>query len=342
MKVLLVEDSRVVAAYVRQLVQRFPEIDLMPVVDNGLDAVSIVAETRPDVVLMDLQLPKLDGVEAIRRIMEQSPVPIVVMSAYVGGPRGNRTFESLRAGAVDVLPKPQGLSQTEVRDFGTRLMETLRACMTANFQARRQNLTNPVLVSGARVADVELVLIGSSTGGPPLLWSLFSGVPVPFRTPIVVGQHLVEGFDHSLAQWLSGTGHDVRVAVDGEPLVRERVYVVPSDRHMAITDGRFHELPRAAAVPVPNIDKLFQSVARQGAARVAAMLLTGMGRDGADGLLALRKSGALTIAQSGETCVVDGMPKAARALEAAERVLGPDELRALLQTIHDCGRREVG
>ncbi|PTL76655.1 chemotaxis protein CheB [Vitiosangium sp. GDMCC 1.1324] len=343
MKLLLVEDSRSVVAFLEQILRREPDIELLPPVGNGREAVAAVQRWNPQLVLMDLVLPGgMDGVDAITEIMSTAPCPIVVLSGQLDTPGRDRTFESLRAGAVDVLAKPTAGGLEAVKEFRERLLRTVRVMAHARVVGRRRTslrvpVVQPVLSSpvAAPVVDARpcsLLAIGGSTGAPPLVYELLRALPVPAPFPVVVAQHIVRGFEPGFARWLGGTGHRTVAAQGGEWLEPGAVYVSPADRDLTVRGGRLQTQP-SRGVAVPSVDVLFESVAGFHGARAVGLLLTGMGEDGARGLLAMRQAGALTVAQEGSSCVVDGMPGAARALGAACQVLTPGEMGSLLTSL---------
>ncbi len=338
MKLLLVEDSRSVVAFLEQILRREPDIELLPAVSNGRDAVAAVRRWNPNLVLMDLVLPGMDGVAAIAEIMATAPCPIVVLSAQLDTPGRDRTFESLQAGAVDVLAKPMGGGVEGVKEFRERLLRTVRVMAHARVVGRKRPSLRmeavrprpPPVATEAR--PCALVAIGGSTGAPPLVYELLRALPSPAPFPVVVAQHIVRGFEQGFARWLAGTGQRTEVAEGGEWLTPGVVYVSPADRDLVVSGGRLRTQP-SRGVAVPSVDALFESVADFYGSRAVGLLLTGMGEDGARGLLAMRRTGALTVAQDGASCVVDGMPGTARALGAASQVLTPGEMGALLSSL---------
>lgn len=343
MKLLLVEDSRSVVAFLEQLLRREPDLELLPPVANGRDAVLAVQRWSPQLVLMDLVLPGgMDGEEAITEIMATAPCPIVVLSGQLGTPGRDRTFESLRAGAVDVLAKPTAGGLEAVKEFRERLLRTVRVMAHARVVGRRRmSLRMPAVVPAVapsfaapvpEARPCSLLAIGGSTGAPPLVYELLRALPSPAPFPVVVAQHIVRGFEPGFARWLGGTGHRMVAARGGEWLEPGVVYVSPADRDLAVRGGRLQTQP-ARGVAVPSVDVLFESVAGFYGARAVGLLLTGMGEDGARGLLSMRQTGALTVAQDGASCVVDGMPGAARAMGAASQTLTPGEMATLLVSL---------
>ncbi len=335
MRVLLVEDSRSVRTYVEAVLRAAPDVEVLPPALDGEMGVRLAQELRPDVILMDLELPVLDGILAIRSIMSSSPCPIVVLSAYLDSPERDRTFESFEAGAVEVLAKPRGVGAEAVQRFRDRLLRTVRLMSQARVVRRRSRSAPPVLGAPPPVLEpglYDVVVIGASTGGPVVLHELLSQLPAPYPLPIVIGQHIVPGFEHGLAQWLGGTGHRVSVAAPGMRLAKGEVVLAPADRDLLLGQGLVSIAP-AAAAPTPSVDVLFRSAADELGDRAIGILLTGMGEDGARGLVELRRRGALTVTQTGPTCVVDGMPRAARDRDAALHDLSPAEIAGLLRTI---------
>ncbi|MCI0528656.1 MAG: response regulator [Nitrospira sp.] len=340
MRILLIEDSRVVITYIEGLVRQEPDMELLPPAMDGATGVQAAKREKPDVILMDLQLPVLDGIEAIRRIMSEAPCPIVVLSAYLDLPDRDRTFESLQAGAVDVLTKPRGLGEEQIGHFRDRLIRTIRLMSKARMVGRRRNIraspqTKSVSISTSlpSVQDYDIVVIGSSTGGPPVLYQILKSVPSPFILPMIVSQHIIPSFENGLARWLGETGHRVIVAQADQKIESGVVYLAQADRHLAVRPAGFEILPVEYTKPVPSVNVLFESTAETFGARVIALLLTGMGEDGAKGMLALRNRGALTITQTGETCVVNGMPAAGRALGGSLYELSPNEMAEVLRKI---------
>ncbi|HYO67143.1 MAG TPA: chemotaxis protein CheB, partial [Archangium sp.] len=287
MKLLLVEDSRSVVAFLEQILRREPDLELLPPVASGRDAVVAVQRWSPQLVLMDLVLPGgMDGVEAITEIMATAPCPIVVLSGQLETPGRDMTFESLRAGAVDVLAKPTVGGLEAVKEFRERLLRTVRVMAHARVVGRRRmSLRTPAITSSAssppsQVAVVPeprpcaLLAIGGSTGAPPLVFELLKALASPALFPVVVAQHIVRGFEPGFARWLAGTGHRTVVAQGGEWLEPGVVYVSPADRDLAVRGGKLQTQP-SRGVAVPSVDVLFESVAGFYGSRAVGLLLTG-------------------------------------------------------------------
>ncbi len=341
MKVLLVEDSATVAAYIASILGSEADIQLLPVAANAEDAVRFAKRDEPEVVLMDMKLPDHDGLWAIEHIMRDAPCPIVVLSGYLSSQERDITFESLRAGAVDVLAKPTGITLEARAAFRRNLLNTIRLMSTAVVVRRNRRQAPPPRVPARSttplfsqdLSRLRYVLIGASTGGPELIFRMLSALPAPLPYPMLITQHTLEGFDESLAQWLSSTGHKVRVGCDGERVESGTVWIAPAEKHMRVTLAGLQLIQPKKGESVASIDAMFESAAKTWGEHCAAFVLTGMGRDGAVGMRSLFDRGALTVAQSPETCVVASMPDSARARGAARLVLSPEGMQGLLNQL---------
>ena len=350
-RILIVEDSRVVRLYLQAVLRDAEGIEVVGTSADGIDAVAQAIALRPDVILMDLQLPGQSGLHAIQDIMAEAPCPIIVLSGLLQTSQCKLTFEALRLGALDALRKPEGVAAADVADFRGRLLCSIRGLIAAMGGRRKltrrirttprqfiagldDDLTSPSpLLAAGRAAPV-VVAIGASTGGPATIQAILSAIPAPFPLPILITQHIMAGFAEGYAAWLNGTKHAVRVGSEGDDLLPGVVLVSPGDRHMVLgADDRVHLEPADAFWPCPSVDALLASVARSFDRRAFGIVLTGMGRDGALGLLALRAVGARTVAQSPESCVINGMPQAAVDADAAEAVLSPSGLVDVLKEL---------
>jgi two-component system chemotaxis response regulator CheB len=342
MKVLLVEDSLTVRTYIEGILRASPDITVLPAARDGVTGVELAQSHSPDVILMDLELPRMTGIDAIKEIMATAPKPIVVLSGALESEGKDRTFESFQAGAVEVLAKPRGLSNEERERFSERLLRTIRVMSEARVLRRRATGTKssygisaPPLQSAQPTTfeTIDIVLIGASTGGPQVIRGIFDELPAPYPLPIVLCQHIVPGFEDGMAHWLCDSGHRVSVVVPGEMAMPERVYVARADKHLVMNGMQFAIKAAVARQAIPSADVLFDSAAITIGNRCVAFLLTGMGEDGRHGLLALKQRGALTVTQSAATCVIDGMPGAARAAGASTLDLSPARIVELLKQI---------
>jgi two-component system chemotaxis response regulator CheB len=332
-RVLVIEDSATVRGRICEVIASDPALEVVGEASDGKRGIELCKDLRPDVVTMDMMLPVMTGLAATEYIMAYCPTPILVVSSSFNRGELFRTYEALAAGAVDVLEKPSGEEPEGV--WEAKLLSALKLV------ARIRVITHPRLRIGAaargrseptpgrfgldRRGLCSLVAIGTSTGGPSALVEILRGLPREFAIPVVVVLHIGEPFGASFAEWLD-TQSERRVAYarDGEPLgsLRGRVALAPPGKHLVVRGARLWLTDDAERHSCrPSVDVLFESLAREGAGETAACLLTGMGRDGAAGLLAIRRAGGFTIAQDEQSSVVYGMPREAAMLDAAERIL---------------------
>jgi len=339
-RVLVVEDSVTVRKRLCAVLAADADMEVVGEAGDGHEAIERCLALRPDVLTMDMVLPHLSGLSATEYIMAHCPTPILVISSPLNRGELLDTCDALAAGAVDVLDKPEGNEpdgQWEQRLVASvklvariRVITHLRARLAAALQPLA---TAPpaVSVQPPQRPRCALIAIGASTGGPGALAEVLRRLPSQVRAPVLLVLHINEPFGSAFAEWLDGqTARPVGYAQDGEPLAAAagRVLMAPPDRHLVVQGGRLR-LTRDAERNAcrPSVDVLFESVARDGSATAAAAcLLTGMGRDGAAGLLAVRRAGGRTIAQDEATSVVYGMPREAALLGAAERVLPLGEI----------------
>jgi two-component system chemotaxis response regulator CheB len=335
-RVVIVEDSVSVRERLREVIESDPELELAGVAGDGKAAIELCARVRPDVITMDMMLPTMTGLEATEHIMAHQPTPILIVSSSTNRGELFRTYDALAAGAVDVLEKPRGdepEGEWEARFLSTvkliariRVITHPRARLGAMGRARAETggaVVAPVAAEPApSLALCDVIAIGASTGGPAAVAAVLGALPSSVRMPIVVVIHIGDLFASTLVDWLdTQTERRVIAAVDGANLAGD-VVMAPAGHHLIVHDGllRFSgEPPRHSCTP--SVDVLFESLARGYGARAAGVLLTGMGRDGAAGLLEIRKAGGFTVAPDEKTSVVYGMPREAAQLGAARLVL---------------------
>lgn len=339
-RVLVVEDSSVARDFLVGILDNTPDIRVVGTAADGEEALQAVRRLRPDIITMDIHMPKLDGLEATRQIMETEPTPIIIVSASSDPREVATSFRAMEAGALAVLPRPAGPGhpnhETEVRE----LLRLIRA-MSEVKVLRRWPRSRPTSVLrpppqtglGQPPSRPRVVAIGASTGGPPVLQSILAALPREYPLPILIVQHMTAGFIQGFCEWLAmGSALTVRVACDWELLRPGHVYLAPDDAHMKVGWGNrivlSQEEPENGLRPA--VSCLFRSVAEVYGGASVAGLLTGMGRDGAQELRLLRDKGALTFAQDRESSVVHGMPGEAIRLDAATLILPPDKIAALL------------
>lgn len=325
-RVLIVDDSPTVRAVLRRLLAHHPDVQVAGEATNGQEAVDLVLKLRPDVVLTDVEMPVMDGLAAIERIMELRPTPILVITSRANRNRLAVAFEAVRRGALEVLPKPEAPGGWE--ELAWRLPELVRTA--AGLPAHRPALKKPTRVPRVGPRVVEWILLGASTGGPGALRAFLAALPARVQVPIAVVQHIVPGFEDGLAHWLAReTGRDVRVAESKEQLKPGAVRLAPANAHLRLApDGTLQvdtETPPRQGHR-PSVDVLFESALAVQPAHVVAVLFSGMGSDGASGLLQLKRAGAITAVQDEASCAVFGMPKQALELGATEVALAPEGL----------------
>ncbi len=308
---LVVDDSPTFRAALLAVLETAPGFKVIGSAASGAQAVSLATSLRPALVLMDAMMPDMDGVAATRAIMSEAPCAIVMLTALGADQYQRIAFEALEAGAVDVMGKPD-LTVPRAR---TLLLDHLSAMSAVRVVRRRR--------PGGPPRALKLVLVGSSTGGPPAVRTLLETLPAHFPAPIVVAQHLANGFAAGLAQWLSEcTALSVKLVTTRESLTGGTVYLAGDDCHLELDGAFVMAKPAAGDHATPSVDRLFLSAARSPEG-VVGIVLTGMGTDGLKGLLALRERGCLTFAQDEASSLVYGMPRAAVQAGAATEQLPP-------------------
>jgi two-component system chemotaxis response regulator CheB len=337
-RVLVVDDSATVRGHLTAVLSTDPQLDVVAETGDGAQAVELCQRLRPDVITMDMVLPGMSGLVATEHIMAHCPTPILVVSSSTNRGELFRTCDALAAGAVDVLEKPDG--HNNGRPWERQLIAAVKMV------ARIKVITHPRLrLNGdagppvppsvaTRTGTVEVLAVGASTGGPHAIVEVLRALPRECTVPVLLVLHINEPFGAAFAGWLgSHLSRPVRYPRDEEPLsaVQGTVVMAPPGEHLEVRHGRLHltDDPERHSCR-PSVDVLFQSLARELGSVTAGCLLTGMGRDGAAGLLALRQAGARTVAQDEHTSTVYGMPREAVRLGAAELVLPLDEIGSTL------------
>lgn len=327
-RILLVDDSVTQREILKRILADDAEITIIAEARNGKEAVELTQQLLPDVVLMDIHMPEMDGIQAAIQIMEKCPTPIVIMSATLQKYDIDMGLEALNAGACAVIEKPQGAVllhlEKMVPEVRHEILAASKACVRPLRDQKKPLSSVPLKIT----RNVEAVGICVSTGGPSLLETIFSQVPTPSSVPILLVQHIPGGFAEGFVKWISKkTGHSFQLANEGQ-LIQPGVWMGVPGQHLTIDKHRrIRLMPRESKdIHCPSGNQLFQSMAKQMGANAVGIVLTGMGDDGAAGLLDLYNAGADTIIQHQDDCLIWGMPKAAQNLEAARQELTPVEI----------------
>ncbi len=335
MNIAIVNDMAMAVEVLSRIVRSVPDYRVIWTAANGAEAVERCRAATPDLILMDLFMPVLDGAHATRRIMAETPCPILVVTATVDGQVG-AVFDALGAGALDAVATPS-VGPTGAADGAATLLAKIRSLATlAGTPAGSRRASGAIQhTSGSPASTRCVIAIGASAGGPAAVATILEKLPRSLSAPVIVLQHVDPQFIDSMARWLGQQCPlPVRVAERGDRLVDGTVLLANATGHLVYraTSGLDY-VPAPPATYQPSIDAFFQSLAAHWTGAAIGVLLTGMGRDGATGLRALRKAGAHTIAQDQASCVVYGMPKAAAELGAAVLVLPLDAIGPHLMTM---------
>ena len=338
-KVLVVEDSPVVREFLVHILGSDPAIRVVGTAHDGEEALEAIARKQPDVITMDVHMPKMNGLDATRRIMETCPTPIVVVSGSIDPAEVATTFEAMEAGALAVLRRPAGIGHPDHEATARELVQTVKLMSEVKVvrrwsRARRDSIARPAQPRLERApGSCRIVALGASTGGPPVLQTILSQLPKDFPAPVLVVQHMAAGFVRGLIEWLGHSSRlPIHLAAHGEQMLPGHVYVAADELQMKVERGGRIVLTREPPENGlrPSVSFLFRSVAEVYGGDAVAGLLTGMGRDGADELKLLRDKGAVTFAQDKVSSVVHGMPGEAIKLDAATLVLSPEKIAGVL------------
>jgi two-component system chemotaxis response regulator CheB len=338
-RVLVADDSATVREHIVYLLGEDPALEVVGIARDGVEAVEQAERLKPDVIVMDIHMPRMNGYEATRRIMERVPTPIVTVSASISRDEVAMTFEALKAGAVTVVDKPGGLDHPTYAESARRLVETVKLMAEVKVVRRwpRRERAAPLPPVATHLdRTIRLVALGASTGGPQVIAEILAKLPADLAAPLLVVQHIAPGFTDGLVEWLDqGTRLKVKLAESGELAQPGTVYLSRDGFQMGITnDGRLRQTKDPAEEGFcPSASFLFRSVADAYGRLALGILLTGMGRDGAAGLKRLREAGGVTIAQNEESSVIFGMTAEAIRLGAAEHVLAPEQIAAMVRSL---------
>jgi two-component system chemotaxis response regulator CheB len=352
-RVLIVDDSASVRQILSTILSEDPDIEVMAAVSDPFAAAKRLQEELPDVIILDIEMPRMDGMTFLRKIMAQRPIPVIICSTLTEQ-GSNLMFEAFEAGAVDIVPKPRVDTRQALMESSGRLRDSVKSAARARVRPRAARrpveakltadaIMPPPVVGRSRPETERIVCIGVSTGGTESLRDVLEVLPRACPGILIV-QHMPQGFTAAFAKRLNGICEiNVKEAEDGEPVLPGTAYIAPGSRHMLLqrTGVRYH-IAIKDGPPVsrhrPSADVLFRSAAQYAGKNALGIIMTGMGDDGAKGLLEMRKLGAATRAQDEESCVVFGMPKEAIACGAVEKIISLSKISREIMLWHDAGQ----
>jgi two-component system, chemotaxis family, protein-glutamate methylesterase/glutaminase len=342
-RVLIVEDSPVAQEFLLHIFSSDQEIEVVGVAENGLEAIDMASLKHPDVITMDIHMPIMDGFEATAKIMEVAPTPIVVVSSSTRVKEIDSTFRAMEAGALAVILRPPGIGHADYYAAARELIRTVKMMSEIKVVRRIHHKTGentpsqpPVPQAPLTPSGIQVAAICASTGGPPALKTMLSRLPRDLNFPLLIVQHIAKGFIGGFAEWLANaSAFPVHIASHGQQTMPGHCYLAPDGYHMEITadlrialnDGPLENGLR------PSAAALFRSMAQVFGPGAVGVLLTGMGRDGADELKGMKEKGAITIAQDKESSVVNGMPGEAVKINAATYVMSPEGIAEFLKLL---------
>ena len=344
-QVLVVDDSAVARGIISNFLDDDPDIDVIGVAKNGKEAIDFTTQLRPDLITMDINMPVMDGLAATEHIMAHQPTPILIVSSLVKS-EVDLAFRAMSLGALDAMEKPSfdQFSAKDADELVRKVKLLSQVPVVTHLEGKRRNrLAESVpakdYTSLATSNRFQVVAIGSSTGGPKALHKVLSQLPVDFPSGILVVQHISEGFTSGLVDWLDRVSRvSVKEAEEGDKIQPGVVLIAPHDSHMMVVSGGRIRLNKALPIKGhrPSANVLFSSMAKVYNKNGIGVILTGMGEDGATGLVEMRKSGSTTIVQDEDSSVIFGMPKAAIEMGAAEEILPIDEIgKFLIHSVMD-------
>ncbi len=344
--VLVVDDSSLIRSLLSTILRKDPQITIIGTANNGEEALKIVKRDRPDVVTMDIHMPGMDGFETTRQIMQLYPVPVVIVSGFYNTSEVATAFKAVEAGAVTILSRPPGPESPDFQESSRKFIQTIK--LMAEIKVIRR-YSRPVLKT-AEISPIltrlpetskfpeltgkQIMVIGASAGGPQALQVIIKGLPNDFPMPVIIVQHIDSGFAEGFAVWLKEvSGKRVILATNGTKPQAGNIYLPPGDFHIGLgPDGKIMLKQETSERGIrPSVSYLFRSVLRVYGNRVLAILLSGMGKDGAAEMKMLKDAGSITIAQDAGSSLVHGMPGEAIRIGGANLVLSPEQIIEYLQ-----------
>lgn len=345
-RVLIVEDSKVNQKQLLNLLEEDTDFEVIGIVDNGNEAVDFVTANKPDVISMDITMPVMDGIEATRQIMQRSPVPIVIVSSNLNVSEVSMLLKILEAGALTIIPSPNGPGHPQYHQTARSYRNTLKVMSKVKVKAISR-LPSSAMVKAKQPIDkkpvpkvqyppvlrlpteYKIIAIGASAGGPQAIQFILSNLPRSIPVPVLIVQHIDGSFAEGYCDWLASTSNlPVHTAVHGEKMLPGHVYLPPGDHHLGLLSPGFIAVTKASPEKGlrPAVSVLFRDVMRVYGKDSIAIILSGMGSDGAKELKVLYDCGAYTIAQDAESSVVHGMPGEVIMIGGASIVLPPEDI----------------
>ncbi|MGE0091162.1 MAG: chemotaxis-specific protein-glutamate methyltransferase CheB [Bacteroidales bacterium] len=337
-KVLIADDSALVRRLLSEILSADPSFEIIAHASNGEEAVRYAKVFKPDIISMDMIMPVMDGLEATKEIMQNLPIPIVIVSSIYKDQDKILAIKELEAGAVAVIPKPEGPSHPDFAETSIKYRNLLKIMSEVKVIKRKpkariqEGKCTPQNKRCCNLEKISLVAIGASAGGPEAIRIILQHLQHPVKVPVVIVQHIDPHFTESYSSWLdSSCSSRVKVAQEGEILTPGTIYIAPGKRHLEITSYKSIKLGEESKEAgwnghIPSIDVFFGSISKSLANETLSVLLSGMGKDGANGLLKLKSSGSYTLIQEKSTCLIYGMPGEAENLGAACKSLPPIEI----------------
>jgi two-component system chemotaxis response regulator CheB len=337
---VLIVDSKVVQEFLAHLLSSDPEIEIAGIAGSGYEALELVKEKKPDVITMDFHMPGMNGLETTRKIMETFPTPIVIVSGSVKTKEMLNSFNLLEAGALALVIRPPGSEDPQFSDSSKDLIQTIKLMSEVKvirlFPRNKELIIKPIRLIQTyenELKRIQIVAFGASTGGPMTLQKILSILPGDLKVPVLIVQHIAKGFIHGFREWLSITsGIKLKIAEQAENLLPGVGYIAPDNYQMGVASGgkiNLSNQPPECGLK-PSVNYLFRSVSQIYGQNALGVLLTGMGRDGADGLKVMKDSGALTFVQNEESSIVFGMPGEALKIGAADYALSPEKIAEII------------
>lgn len=341
-RVLIIDDSPIVQLSLRRILSGEPDIEVMGVASDPFEAKELIAKDKPDVITLDIEMPRMDGITFLKRLMSYSPIPVIMFSSYT---RKNsiRTIEALEAGAVDFVTKPSYGAEIGFTSLRDEIVTKVRAASKAHVKPFILHRKKALIKTGKTPDTIanKIIAIGASIGGPKAVQKLLCGIPFQ-PLGVVIAQHMAAGYTHALAQRLNSLlPFEVREARNMDRVDQGGVLITPGGKHMRVVqNGAGYRIRLDKILPTEqpstnicrSINVLFHSVAKSVGSKAVGIILTGMGNDGADGLAAMKKAGAYTIAQDEASCVVFGMPRVAIERGIVDTVASPEDIPDILLT----------